>query len=223
MNPDQLRQTIVRATVPLIGEYETLTTAQIARAAGIGEADLLAVFADKEAVMQAWVATLTETMAAVLDSAEEVREIGGIPTDQPLASRLVKVIDILDAYNRRIRVDLDDLLPASVLAAGTADAPGIRPSDPQDDVRSLNSRSSEIRQAVTKLLEPDQQHLRLPAQVLAAAFVGMTFGGVRPGHPGQAPLPAEEVVDLFLHGALNSGPAALHRPAAAQPASRDGP
>jgi AcrR family transcriptional regulator len=205
LNPEQLRQTIVRATVPLMGEYETLTTAQIARAAGIGEADLLAIFADKEAVMQACVATLAKTMAAVLNSAEEVREIGAIPTDQPLASRLVKVIDILDAYNRRIRVDLNYLLLASVLAAGTADAPAIRPSDPQDDVRSLNSRSSEIREAVTKLLEPEQQHLRFPAQVLAAAFVGMTFGGVRPGHPDQAPLPAEQVVDLFLHGALNTG------------------
>jgi AcrR family transcriptional regulator len=205
MNPEQLRQTITRATLPLLGEYETLTTAQIARAAGIGEADLLAVFADKEAVMQACVATLTEAMTAVLNPAEEVREIGAIRTDQPLASRLVKVIDILDAYNRRIRVDLDDLLPASVSAAGTADAPGIRPSGPQDEFRSLDSRSSEIRQAVAKLLEPDQQHLRLPAHVLAAAFVGMTFGGVRPAGPDQPPLPAEQVVDLFLHGALNTG------------------
>jgi len=204
-DPEQLRRTIVRATIPLIGEYETLTTAQIARAAGIGDADLLAIFADKEAVMQACVATLTEAMTAVLDPAEEIREIGAIRTDQPLASRLVKVIDILDAYNRRIRVDLDDLLPAIVPAAATADAPDIRPSGPQDEIRSLNSKSPEIRQAVATLLEPDQQHLRLPAQILAAAFVGMTFGGLRPAHPEQPPLPAEQVVDLFLHGALNSG------------------
>jgi hypothetical protein len=55
------------------------------------------------------------------------------------------------------------------------------------------------------LLEADQQRLRLPAQVLAAAFVGMTFGGVRPAGPDRPPLPAEQVVDLFLHGALNTG------------------
>ncbi|HZI74418.1 MAG TPA: hypothetical protein VFD73_10420, partial [Gemmatimonadales bacterium] len=71
-DPEQLRQTIARATLPLLGDYETLTTAQIAQAAGIDEADLLAVFADKEAVMQACVATLAETITAVLEPAAEV-------------------------------------------------------------------------------------------------------------------------------------------------------
>jgi AcrR family transcriptional regulator len=80
MNPEQLRQTIVRATIPLLGEYQTLTTAQIARTAGVGEADLLAVFADKEAVMQACVAALAEAMTGVLNPAEEVRETGAIRT-----------------------------------------------------------------------------------------------------------------------------------------------
>jgi AcrR family transcriptional regulator len=179
-----------------------LTTARIARAADLAEADVLAVFADTEAVMQACVAALTEALTAVFDPAEDVREIGAIGTAQPLASRLVKVIDILDAYNRRVRVDLDDLLPASV----PADAPDSRPSGSVAELRSLTSSSSEIREAVATLLEPDQRHLRLPAPVLAAAFVGMTFGGVRPPRPDQPPLSAEQVVDLFLHGALAAGP-----------------
>lgn len=204
MSPEQLRQTIARATIPLLGEYETLTTAQIARAAGIGEADLLAVFPDREAVMQACAAMLTEAMTAILNPAEEVREIGAIPVDQPLASRLVKVIDILDGYHHRLRVDIHNLLPAGVPSAGTADAPGIRPAIPPEEFRSFGS-SFELRQAVARLLEPDEQRLRLPARVLAEAFVGMTFGGVRPAGPDQPPLPAEQVVDLFLHGALNTG------------------
>jgi hypothetical protein len=33
----------------------------------------------------------------------------------------------------------------------------------------------------------------------------MAFGGVRPAGPDQTPLPAEQVVDLFLHGALSTG------------------
>lgn len=193
MASEELRQAVVRAAMPLIGEYETLTTARIARAAGVDEADLLAVFADREAVMQACAATLTEALTALMDPAEALREMAAIRTDQPLASRLVKVIDILDAYNRRLRVDLDDLLPA----AGT---PGIPPGE----LRSLG-RSSEMRQAVARLLEPDEHRLRLPARVLAEAFVGMTFDGVRPAGPDQPPLPAEQVVDLFLHGALTTG------------------
>jgi hypothetical protein len=38
MDPEQLRLAIVRATIRLTGEYDTLTTAKIAQAAGIGEA-----------------------------------------------------------------------------------------------------------------------------------------------------------------------------------------
>ena len=198
--PEQLRRTIVRATVPLLAGYATLTTAEIARAAGVGEADLLAVFADKEAVMQACAAALAEAMAAVLDPAQEVRRMAAIRTDRPLASRLAEVIDIVDAYFRRIRVDIDDLLPA----VPAADAPGSRPSGRRDDdLRSLGG-SSELRQAVARVLEPDGQRLRLPADVLAEAFVGMIVGGVRPAHPDRPPLPAEQVVDLFLHGALNT-------------------
>ncbi len=203
-NPEQLRRTIARATLPLLGEYETLTTAQIARAAGIDEADLLAVFADKEAVMQACVAAMAEAAGAAFNPAGEVREIRAIRTDQPLASRLVKVVDIFDAYYRRVRVDLDDLVPADAPAVGTAATPGIPPSGRQDDLSGLG-RMVELREAVAKVLEPDEQRLRLPAQVLAAAFVAMAFDGVRPAGPDQTPLPAEQVVDLFLHGALSTG------------------
>ena len=135
--------------------------------------------------------------------AKEVRELGAVRTDQPLASRLVKVIDILDAYYRRIRVDLDGLLPGNVPAAGTSAAADIRPPMPPDEHRSFGN-SSELRQAVAKLLKPDEQRLRLPAQVLAEAFVGMTFGGIRRADPDQPSLPAEQVVDLFLYGALNT-------------------
>ena len=210
----------MRATIPHVGEYDTLTTAQIARTAGVDEADLLAVFADKDAVMQACAATLAEAVDTAMNPAEEVRAIDAIRTDQPLASRLVQIIDIVDAYYRRIRIDLDDLLPAgpggdvepinvgvgmpaSHSATDTANVSGTPPSAPRDQLLPFG-RSPELRQAVAKQLEPDEQTLRLPAQVLAKAFVAMIFGGVRPADPDQAPLPAEKVVDLFLHGALHT-------------------
>ena len=65
--------------------------------------------------------------------------------------------------------------------------------------------AKEFRQAVARVLEPDEQRLRLPAHVLAVAFVGMVFDGVRPAALGEEPLPAEQIVDLFLHGALSTG------------------
>lgn len=79
MTHERLRQTIARTTIPLLGEYETLTMARIARAAGIGEADLLAVFADKEAVIQACVSMLAARNGAVMDPAEESTQAGRDP------------------------------------------------------------------------------------------------------------------------------------------------
>lgn len=200
---EQRRLAIVRAAMPLLGEYDTLTTAHIAQAAGLGETDLLAVFANKEAVMQACFDAMTEAVSATIDPAGEVQELDAIRTDQPLALRLVEVLEILDAYYRRIRTDLDLLQHVSLPDPVTADAPDVRPSGGQGDLRFLG-RSPELRRAITKLLEPDEQRLRLPAHVLAEAFVGMAFDGVWPAGPDQSPLQAAQVVDLFLHGALNT-------------------
>jgi AcrR family transcriptional regulator len=57
MTPDQRRDAIVQAALPLIAELgAAVTTAKIARAAGIGEATIFRVFDDKDAVLQACVA-----------------------------------------------------------------------------------------------------------------------------------------------------------------------
>ncbi|MCW3844297.1 TetR/AcrR family transcriptional regulator, partial [Micromonospora yasonensis] len=52
MSPDQRRAMIVRAALPLLATYGAgLTTAQVARAAGIGEATVFRAFADKDALL----------------------------------------------------------------------------------------------------------------------------------------------------------------------------
>jgi hypothetical protein len=60
----------------------------------------------------------------------------------------------------------------------------------------------ELRRAAARLLAPDQGSLRLPADALAEAFLGMVPFGARMPDRQQSPLPAEQIVDVFLHGAL---------------------
>jgi AcrR family transcriptional regulator len=199
VSSEQLRHAIVRAAMPLIDDYETLTMTQIAQAAGIDEVDLLAVFADKEAIIQACMVEMTLAIGTAINPVEEVQKIEAIHTDQPLASRLVEVIDILDAYYQRVRDDLNALQHA---AGRGGDAPAPQ-SFGRQDIRGL-SKLPEIQQAVAKLLEPDEQRLRLPAEVLAEAFLNMSLNGTRTVPSEQSPLPAGQVVDLFLHGALNT-------------------
>ena len=203
MTPGQLREAIIKATLPLLSQYQTLTMAGIADSAGISEAELGEIFDDQESVMQACVAALTEIVASVVDPAEEVLRIQAIHVDQPLATRLVEVIHIFDQYSRRAREGLTNLPYTETSAGGTVDETGNRTSAQHDEAGSFGS-SVQFRQAVVTLLEPDKHTLRLPVPILADAFVGVVFSGIRSANAGDPALSAERVVDFFLHGALSS-------------------
>jgi AcrR family transcriptional regulator len=202
MSSEQLRQTIVRATVPLLGEYETLTMAGIAEAAGIGEADLLAIFPDKDAFIQAWTSMLMARLTAASNPAEEVRKLDGICIDQPVGPRLLEVVHILGAYYDRVRADLEAFEQTGYPHDSTATEAGTPPLS-RNDFRVLGS-TPEIQQAVAKLLKPDEQRLRLPAEALAEIFLSLSRFCTRAPNEVQ-PLPAEQIVNLFLHGALTTG------------------
>ncbi|BCJ48098.1 TetR family transcriptional regulator [Actinoplanes ianthinogenes] len=192
-----MRLAVVRAMVPLMAEFETLSMAGIARSAGVGEDELLAVFPDKEAAAQAFVETFTRAWAEVTDPVGELRAMSGIGVELPLAARLVAVAEILDGYHERLRVDVGELLASVPVADGSGGR--------AEDLRAFGA-SAQLREAVVRVLEPDGRRLRFPVPALAEVFVAMVFGGVRP-------LPADQVVDLFLHGALAAGQGSAPDPA----------
>ena len=62
MSPEQRRTMIVAAALPLVAEHgAAVTTSQIARAAGIGEATIFRVFADKDEVLDECMAEAVRT------------------------------------------------------------------------------------------------------------------------------------------------------------------
>jgi AcrR family transcriptional regulator len=191
MSQERFREAIVRAAMPLIGEYDALTTARIAQAAGVGEADLLAVFDDKDAVVRACMATVQAELRAALDPGEALQQLDTVSVDQALPARLVAVINTMDAYYDRARAGFG-AIQQSARPAGEP-----TPSFGREDFRAIG-RLPETRRSVARLLEPDQERLRHPADVLAEAFLGMSLSPART-------LPAEQLVDLFLHGALATG------------------
>src|SRR5690349_21734585 len=75
VSPDGTRVSVVRAALPLIGQYDSLTTAQIAHAAGVDEADLLREFEGKDAILHACIAHLQTAMATAVDDHEVLRDI----------------------------------------------------------------------------------------------------------------------------------------------------
>jgi AcrR family transcriptional regulator len=187
---ERLRQRVVRAAVPLLGEHDSLTTARIAEAAGVGEGELLAVFPDTTAVLDACVSTMTARVSAVIDPAGEVRRIAAVGVDQPLAARLVAVLDILVAYHRRVRDELSTFDQISAPGTGSGGGPGLR----------FLQGVPEVRESVVDLLRPDEDRLRLPVETLAEVFLLMSHAATRGAAEGPPPVPAEQIVDLFLDG-----------------------
>ena len=175
---------IVRAALPLVAESgAAVTTAAIARAAGIGEATIFRVFADKNEVLQACI-------TAALDPSTVLRELQSISLEQPLGERLAEAVGALDAYLGRMGAVI-----GAVHASGT---PNRRPGT--EPVRSGGRDASReaTRQAILELFEPEEASLRLSPTDAADAFLAVFFGQGR----GPRVVTSQQLVDLFLHGAV---------------------
>ncbi|MFE6095226.1 TetR/AcrR family transcriptional regulator [Streptomyces massasporeus] len=174
---------IIQTAIPLIAEYgATVTTAKIARAAGIGEGTIFRVFADKDELLQACV-------AKALSPEHAVRELDAIDVSQPLPDRLAEAAEALQAHLSRMGAILGSLghgggkHPGTVRGAGRAES------------------ATRIRAALVELLEPDRAALRRPPEQIAALFFGLLF--TQPRTEDEPDLTPRELVELFLHGALS--------------------
>jgi AcrR family transcriptional regulator len=96
MTTEQRREMILQSALPLVAEYgSAVTTAQIARAAGIGEATVFRVYADKDELLQACI-------ARALDPSNLLRQLHSIDLDLPVDERLVEAADALSAHLGRM-------------------------------------------------------------------------------------------------------------------------
>ncbi|MDC0771349.1 TetR/AcrR family transcriptional regulator [Streptomyces sp. HD] len=180
---------IVAAALPLVAEHgAAVTTGRIARAAGIGEATIFRVFADKDELLDACV-------AEAVSPDHVLRELASVDLELPLAERLAEAADAMRAHLERMGTVLG-ALHASGRRRGRPDAERPAPADRDASTRSL-------RDAVSELIEPDRDALRLPVEKVAALFLATLFAQLRGGALGgeDSPTPAE-LADVLLHGAL---------------------
>ncbi|WTO81284.1 TetR/AcrR family transcriptional regulator [Streptomyces nigra] len=184
MSPEQRREMIIQTAIPLIAEYgATVTTAKIARAAGIGEGTIFRVFADKDELIQACV-------AEALSPDHAIRELDAIDLAQPLPDRLAEAAEALQAHMARMGAVMGSLghrggkHPGAVRGAGRQES------------------TARLRAALADLLEPDRAALRRPPEQIAALFFGLLF--TQPRTDDEPDLTPAELVDVFLHGAVSS-------------------
>ncbi|WP_411137718.1 TetR/AcrR family transcriptional regulator [Streptomyces sp. C10] len=187
---------IVAAALPLVAEYgAAVTTSQIARAAGIGEATIFRAFKDKDEVLDACVAEAVGTDHVL-------RELAAISLDEPLADRLAEAAEALRAHMERMGTVVG-ALHASGHRRGRG--PGAGPRDGEDPPPDSRAQSvTALRNAVIELIEPDRTAFRLSPEKVAAAFLGLLFTRLQTPPPdADAPLTPEELVAVLLHGTLN--------------------
>ncbi|MEU5579334.1 TetR/AcrR family transcriptional regulator [Streptomyces huasconensis] len=189
MEPDQRRAMIVAAALPLVVEYgSSVSTAKIARAAGIGEGTIFRAFADKDALLAA-------CMAEAVRPDDTVAHLESIALDQPLTARLTEAAEVMHGYMTRLGA-----VAGALAAAGRLERSVPSGKDGRSPDREAGLAAP--RAALAALFEPDQDTLRLAPERLADAFQLMLMSAGRPGAPD--PLTTEELVDLFLNGALTT-------------------
>ncbi|MEV6031406.1 TetR family transcriptional regulator [Nonomuraea sp. NPDC052116] len=212
MSPEQRREMIVRAALPLVVEYGTsVTTAQVARAAGIGEGTIFRAFGDKETLLAA-------CMAEAARPDDTLAHVAAIALDVPLEERLIEAAETLRGYLARMGAVAGALAASGGLrrdprllgtpSEPSGDAPSGTSERPQEGSgRALSGREASMaatRDVLSGLFEPERDGLRLPPERLAEAFQFLILAS---GRGGSSPLTSEELVDLFLHGALKGGEA----------------
>lgn len=182
---------IVAVALPLVAEYgATVTTGQIARAAGIGEATIFRVFVDKDELLDA-------CMAEALRPDHVLEQLAAISLDQPLTDRLVEATETMRAHMARIGTVISALhasgRPLARPRPAVRDAEGAPRLDREASFR-------ETRAALAELFEPERASLRLSPERLAALFLAMVFSTSR--QPEGEPELSTDLVDVFVHGAL---------------------
>ncbi|MET9830059.1 TetR/AcrR family transcriptional regulator [Streptomyces sp. NPDC006385] len=185
MSPEQRREMIIQTAIPLIAEYgAAVTTAKIARAAGIGEGTIFRVFADKDELLQACI-------AEALSPENAVRELDAIDVSQSLPDRLAEAAEALQAHMSRMGAIVGSLGHRGGKHPGTVRGAG------------RDESTTRIRAALAELLEPDKAALRRPPEQIAALFFGLLF--TQPRTEDEPDLTPQELVEVFLHGALTEG------------------
>ncbi|MFD6903555.1 TetR/AcrR family transcriptional regulator [Streptomyces sp. NPDC060077] len=185
MSAEQRREMIIQSAIPLIAEYgAAVTTAKIARAAGIGEGTIFRVFADKEELLQTCV-------AKALSPDHVIRELDAIDVSQPLPDRLAEAAEALQAHMSRMGAIMGALGHRGGKHPGTVRGAGREES------------TARVRAALADLLEPERAALRRPPEQIAALFFGLLF--TQPRTEDEPDLTPQELVDVFLHGAFSGG------------------
>ncbi len=200
--PDDRRTAILEATVPLLREHgASVTTRQIADAAGVAEGTLFRVFDDKLAIVVA-------AIAKALDPEPIVRAIGAVPLDGRLVDVVTAVVDVIEVRGHDLRTvlavahELARTHHAELAGCSAVQdpAPGTKAHAAQDLHGRRMQAPEEIIGALTVVLAAHRDELRPEPEVCARILLSVaTSTLLKPLNPAHQ-LTSRAIVEVFLDG-----------------------
>ncbi|WP_460848171.1 TetR/AcrR family transcriptional regulator [Nocardioides ultimimeridianus] len=182
MSPEERRAALIEATVPLLSDHgRSVTTKQIAEAAGVAEGTIFRVFGSKEELVDA-------AIGRAFESGDVIARLDAIPRDLPLYERAVRMVTVLqDRF-----VELFTLMHA----IGMVGPPDL--GDPVAHERRVQANQS----AMLDVIEQDAAALTMEPMRLVHLLRMLAFSGSHPKLSGGEILTPEQIVETVLYGAV---------------------
>lgn len=178
MSRDERRQALVDATLPLLVEHgRTVTTRQIAAAAGVAEGTIFRAFDSKHDLVQA-------TLENAFEFAPFLADLRAIDPDQPLPDLVTDIVTTLQDRFRGIFV--------LMTALGLVGPPKAR--------RHSSDERREAAEIMEGLVAPHAAELACPVDHFVHVTRLLTFAGSHPHLSDGRLLSPEEIVTTVLDG-----------------------
>ena len=185
--PEQRRQAIVEAVLPLLVERgASVTTRELAQAAGVAEGTLFRVFEDKAALLHA-------AAHSLLDPEQARRALAGIDSGLDLEAMVQTATEHLLSSAERVMAVLIALRSTPPAAARPAAGHG----PPELAVQSHRA----LLEGLTELFARYRTELRVEPERAALALRALVSGSRQPWAPVPVGLTAAEITGIVLHGA----------------------
>ena len=195
MAPDERRQAIVEAVIPLLVSHGAgVTTRQIAEAAGVAEGTIFRVFPDKCALMHA-------AAHATMDPADGRRELADIDPSLDLH-------DTVRAVAAHLLERTEKVMAVMIAVRGALVPPEGRGGGhlPQDGPPAFVVEANRALLAtLTEVFERHRDELRVAPKRAALMLRSLVFGSRHPGMGHAQTLTAEEIATVLVSGIMQPG------------------
>ncbi|MGA8038730.1 MAG: helix-turn-helix domain-containing protein [Acidimicrobiia bacterium] len=188
LSPEERRKSIITAVIPLLIEHgASVTTKQIAEAAGIAEGTIFGVFPDKRAL-------IVEAVRFSMDPEPTREALAEIYPEAPFEVKMAEAGRILmDRYDRVIAL-------ASILRTLPPPAGHDHRAASPDFVEESNIA---INDSLARIFTESDVTLRIEPKRAAAAFRSMVLSSRHPYLGGKDRLTIPEIVSVLTRGIID--------------------